>query len=124
MSRKNATWRFWSIVGLAMTGIALQTPATVTQEVTAYTWETLDPPGSTLTIATAINPEGHIVSRWDGPDGKRRGFLLRDRMYFSTEPPGATFTNANGINPRGDISGNYRDGAGKQHGWLLQDGVS
>ena len=104
MSRKNATCRSWSLVGLAMIGLLLQTSTTQTRQGDTYTWTTIDPPGATLATAAAISSNGYIAGRWDGPDGRRRGYLLANGTYFTIEPPGATFTNANGVNPRGEIS--------------------
>jgi hypothetical protein len=123
MSRKNAACRSWSLAGLVMVGLLLQTSTTQTQQGATYTWTTIDPPGATLATAAALSSNGYIAGRWDGPDGRRRGYLLANGTYFTIEPPGATFTNANGANSRGEMSGQYVDSSGKRHGWLLRDGI-
>jgi hypothetical protein len=86
-----------------------------------YTWTTIDPPGSTMTVAFGITPNGYISGRYDGSDGKRHGFILIDGEYRTIDVPGSIFTHSNGINPRGHISGLYFDAAGERHGFLLRD---
>jgi hypothetical protein len=54
------------------------------------------------------------VGRWEGSDGKRRGFLLRDGMYSEIEPPGAAFTTPTASTPRSHqraVSGQCRSAA-------------
>ncbi len=86
-------------------------------------FESFDYPGSTNTQATAITPSGEIVGRYNTPDGRQHGFVLRDGAFSSVDVPGATFfTDVTWINARGDIVGSYGDSRGN-HGYVLSGGI-
>lgn len=69
----------------------------------------LDVPGSVSTVASGINPSGHIVGWYrDGAADRMRGFVLRDGAYTPVDYPGAVLTQLHGIGPDGDIVGSYR----------------
>jgi len=86
-------------------------------------FDSFDYPGSTNTQATAITPSGEIVGRYNTPDGKQHGFVLRDGVFASVDIPGASFTDAAWVNGRGDIVGGYADSRGG-HAYVLIGGVT
>ena len=81
-------------------------------------FQPFDVPGSNLTQAWDINPEGHVVGNFRDATGKTHGFVRTDSGYAAIDFPGAIATNARGINPEGEIVGWYVDSAGKTHGFL------
>jgi uncharacterized membrane protein len=82
-----------------------------------------DVPGSNLTNAWDINPQGEIAGVFRDTNGKVHGFLESRSGEFSTiDFPGATATRAFGINPAGDVVGAYVDAAGNTHGFLMSRG--
>jgi hypothetical protein len=83
---------------------------------------TIDFPGATFTVATGINPSGHIVGRYRSPDGMFHGFTLIDGSFTTIDYPGAISIQAMAINEEGDIAGYYVDAGGVFHGFLLTDG--
>src|SRR6516162_6242779 len=118
---------------------------------TTYTYQTIDPPGSTYTIANSINSSGQIVgsdssggfldnngiytiligSASDinssgqivGTDGTA-GFLYSGGTYTTIVPPGINHVNGPlYINKTGQIVGNYLDGNGVYHGFLYSHGT-
>jgi hypothetical protein len=69
---------------------------------------TIDPPGSILAIALAINDEGAIVGGSMGADGRIFGFLLDDEgRFIHFRVPNSTLTVPWFIDDRGQISGTY-----------------
>jgi uncharacterized membrane protein len=84
------------------------------------TYTTLDPPGSTLTVAQGINNSGVIVGLYIDKDGKQHGFVLSDGVYTTIDVPipGAINTEINSINATGQIGGQYQDGIGTMHGFV------
>lgn len=78
----------------------------------------LDAPGSTVTSAWDVNPQGTIVGSYDAA-GRTHGFAYDDGGFVPLDVPGSTMTIARGINPRGDIVGVYND-AGGTHGFVLR----
>ena len=80
--------------------------------------EPFDVPGSNLTQAWDISPEGAVVGSFRDATGKTHGFLRTERGYVTIDFPGAMATAARGINPGGAIVGWYVDTTGKQHGFL------
>jgi uncharacterized membrane protein len=89
------------------------------------TFVSIDPPGSTLTLATDINARGQIVGRQLSA-GKTHGFLREpDGTITTIDYPGSGFTVAGSINNSGTIVGWYTLPAAPavRHGFLLRDGV-
>jgi uncharacterized membrane protein len=79
-----------------------------------------DVPGSNLTNAWDINPQGEIVGVFRDMTGRVHGFLRsRTGDYTAINFPGARATRAFGINPGSDVVGAYVDSAGNTHGFLL-----
>lgn len=79
-------------------------------------------PGSNLTQAWDVSPQGDVVGVYRTGAGATtmiHGFLRRGEEYVSVDYPGSRDTRAFGINARGDIVGFYRDGTtGRFHGFL------
>ena len=93
------------------------------------TFTPFDVPGSNLTQAWDMNPEGNIVGVFRDTSGKFHGFvessdavLSRSGEFSPIDFPQATATRAFGTNPRGDVVGAYVDAAGKTHGFVLSKG--
>ena len=89
------------------------------------TFTSIDPPGSTLTLATDINARGQVVGRYLSA-GRTHGFLRDpDGAMTTIDYPGSSFTVAGSINNSGTILGWYSLPAapGVRHGFLLRDGV-
>ncbi len=63
-------------------------------------------PGSNLTQAWDVNPDGAIVGVYR-VGTTLRGFVKTGETYSTIHYPGSTATRAFGINARGDIVGNY-----------------
>lgn len=68
---------------------------------------TIDPPGSILAIALAINDEGAIVGGSMGADGRIFGFLLNEGRFIHFRVPNSTLTVPWFIDDGGQISGTY-----------------
>jgi probable HAF family extracellular repeat protein len=75
--------------------------------VTTYTYELIDPPGSTYTLADSINDKGQIVGLYQNGSGKQYGFLDSNGSYTTIVPPGSNESAAYGINAEGQIIGVY-----------------
>jgi probable HAF family extracellular repeat protein len=86
----------------------------------AFTFNTIDYPGATYTVANGINDAGQIVGLFCV--GFSCHSFLKDGTTFTQLPevPGATFTEANGINDAGQIVGYFEDVTGG-HGFLTAD---
>jgi uncharacterized membrane protein len=70
------------------------------------TFTTIDPPGSTFTLALDINAPGDIVGNYATADGRGHGFLLSKGTFTTIDVPGAgLLSEANGINDAGVIVG-------------------
>ena len=65
----------------------------------------LDPPGSTLTSANFISPQGVIVGLYLDSSFVSHGFILDGGKYTTVDAPGAAGTSLTGLNPSGEISG-------------------
>ena len=78
---------------------------------TTYTYQTIDPPGSTYTIAQSINSNGQIVGFYYDSQltsGQiEHGFLDNNGIYTTIDPPGSIYTDATDINSLGQIVGVY-----------------
>lgn len=77
-------------------------------------------PGSNLTAAWDVSPEGDIVGVYRDAVGTH-GFVLEEGTYTAIDVPGASVTRAFGINAPGDIVGNYVDANGKTRGFLRRE---
>jgi probable HAF family extracellular repeat protein len=70
-------------------------------------FSTIDPPGSTFTLAFGINNRGEIVGGYNDAAGKAHGFLLAKGSFSTIDFPGARETGVGGINNHGEIVGTY-----------------
>ena len=89
-------YAFVALAGLQ--GVAHLTPA-------ATEFRVIEVPGSSETIASAINAQGDVVGRYTGNDKRVHGFLLSGSRYTSIDVPHAEFTMVRGINDAGDLVG-------------------
>ena len=72
-----------------------------------------DPPGSTYTSPTSINPAGEITGAYVTSGFTRHGFVRDGRgSIISFDVPGSTGTFPASINPAGEITGAYLDSTG------------
>ena len=92
---------------------------------TTYTYQTIDPPGSTYTIAESINSNGQIVGFYQDSNNVEHGFLDNNGIYTTIDPPGSVETNATDINSGGQIVGVYQiaSGVGGTLGFLDSKGT-
>lgn len=73
-----------------------------------FTYQTIDFPGATSTLALGINNSGQIVGGYQLPDGSRHGFLYSGGIFTTLDDPNATSgSEATGINNLGRIVGGY-----------------
>ncbi len=92
-------------------------------------FETVDPPGATLTFATGVASgtvlgRGGVVGRWDTADGVTHGYRRVGTDDFeSIDVPDALSTVAHGINNALVVVGEYLDQGGLTHGFVFQDGA-
>jgi len=110
--------RQWKLYSLAFS-VALGLAPTAMGQGGAYT--AIDFPGSTQTLAWAINKAGDIVGSYTIA-GVTHAFKLTGGQFNTIDYPGAMSTDARGINNRGDISGIYQDANNVSHGFLLSGG--
>jgi probable HAF family extracellular repeat protein len=106
---------------LALVFVIAPTLTAAAQDVT-YTFETIDPPDSELTILSGINNAGEIVGTYRDADKVIHGFLFSEGEFTIIDYPDATTTFAAGINDEGQIVGNYADSEGTAHAFLLVNG--
>ena len=77
----------------------------------SYTFTTINPHGSTFTVASGLNDAGVVVGSFIGAaGGLSQGFIYHKCTYRTFEIPGAAFTNPYGINNRGQIVGDFTGG--------------
>jgi hypothetical protein len=62
---------------------------------TTYTYQTIDPPGSTYTVAESINTSGEIVGYYQDSSGQC-GFLDNNGIYTTIDLPGSSGAIASG----------------------------
>jgi hypothetical protein len=79
-----------------------------------FKFVSVDVPGAAGTLATGINPRGHIVGIYFDSVGNEHGFLRKHGNFLTVDVPGSLVgvsgmlqTEANGINAAGDIVGDY-----------------
>lgn len=74
--------------------------------------ETIDVPGSTITVVSGINDIGEIVGWYEAAGMSVRGFIEQDGEFATLAFPGALETRAVDINNRGDIVGQLQQSLG------------
>jgi probable HAF family extracellular repeat protein len=87
----------------------------------AQDFQTIDPPGSTYTIAWSINDKGQIVGFYVDSNHTEHGFLYNNGNYTTIDPPNSDQTVAWGINSQGQVVGLYGT-ASAQLGFLDNNG--
>jgi YVTN family beta-propeller protein len=99
-------------------------PVEVTVSTTArprvlnYSFQSLEPPGSLNSVATAINNHGLIVGRFTDVGGTSHGYLRKlDGSFVTIDPPGSIHTFGPSINDDGAIAGNWTAADGTLHGF-------
>jgi uncharacterized membrane protein len=98
------------VVGVAQDHAILLSHGTVT---------TLNPPGSSASIAFGINDVGTIVGQFTDSAGHMPGFMETNGVYTTIVPtPTATVTNVQAINGQGQAIGFYSADGTHQHGFL------
>jgi len=91
---------------------------TARPQILNYSFEAFDPPGSTDTVAHAVNNRGQIVGRFQDSAGAVHGYLRQAGGSFVTiDPPDAIFTIAFDINDAGTIVGIWQAPGGTLHGF-------
>ena len=82
-------------------------------------------PGSTSTVASAINNKGSVAGFFTDSHGVTRGFFLRHtgRLFILTAP-GASMTTPFGVSKSGEVVGAFATSGGASHGftWTRQHG--
>ena len=106
------------VVLCAVAGLAL-----ADDKAAAFTFTTIDPPGSVFTFPFGINDQGDVIGNYTTSDGVDHGFLLQQGAFTTIDPPGSIFTFATGINPEWKskkiiIVGIYDDTSGFVHGFV------
>lgn len=86
---------------------------------------TLDPPGSTFSVAEFLNAHGQVVGYSRHDLGPRHGFVWRQGVFTTIDVPGAgpRGTRLFGINESGQVVGAYADAHNHLHGFLLSNDV-
>lgn len=103
-----------SLAALTITGLVAARPAT------AYTFTTIDAPGSVNTYVSGINSDGTIVGYYTDSSSNNHSFLKTSGIagYTTFSFPGASGTTfVSGINDSGKVAGSYSDSS-VFHGFL------
>jgi uncharacterized membrane protein len=90
---------------------------------TTYTYQTIDPPSSTYTIAQSINSNGQIVGLYYDSNRVEHGFLDNNGVYTTIDPLGSVEANATDINSLGQIVGVYNIAGVGGLGFLYSHGT-
>jgi probable HAF family extracellular repeat protein len=86
-----------------------------------YGFSTIDPPGSTYTIATAINDLGQIVGFYEDANHVTHAFVETGGHYVTIDPNNSLESGAVGINASGQTIGWYFTSASHQLGFLYSN---
>jgi len=86
---------------------------------------TLDPPGSTFSVAEFLNAHGQVVGFSRIDLGPRHGFVWHKGVFTTVDAPGAgpRGTRLYGINDPGQVVGAYAEADNTLHGFLLSGDV-
>jgi uncharacterized membrane protein len=108
---------FAGISGTALAGAAAATPPAG-----AYSYQTLDYPGSSQTIFWGINDFGDLAGQYAIDGGAPHAMVYRHGQFEPLDPEalGTYFSAAGGPNDLGVTYGAYADAAGVQHGFVLR----
>jgi hypothetical protein len=108
-----------SLTGVAMAGNGGAAPAA---GATAYSFQTLDVPGSSETIFWGINDFGELAGQFAIKGGTPHAMVYRHGHFELLDPAmlGTYFSAAGGPNDLGVTYGAYADATGIQHGFVLR----
>jgi probable HAF family extracellular repeat protein len=86
---------------------------------------TLDPSGSTFSVAEFLNAQGQVVGYSVDAERTRHGFVWSKGVFTTIDVPGAGpgGTRVIGINDHGQIVGSFGDTEHITHGFVLSKGV-
>ncbi|WP_267225498.1 hypothetical protein [Dyella silvae] len=115
------TLAFASLTGVAMAG---DSPAASPVTPAAYTFQSLDYPGSSQTIFWGINDFGELAGQFAMNGGTSHAMVYRHGHFEMLDPAqlGTYFSAAGGPNDRGVTYGAYADASGIQHGFISRSG--
>ncbi|MBB6247818.1 hypothetical protein [Rhodanobacter sp. A1T4] len=88
-----------------------------------YTYQTLDYPGSSLTILWGINDFGDLGGQYSIDGGTSHAMVYHHGQFEPLDPKGVLgkyFSAAGGSNDLGATYGGYADASELQHGFLIQ----
>lgn len=114
--------RFFCVLVAALVLLAAAAFAQTSTAI-AYNYATLGFPGSTSTIAIAINNHNAVVGSYSLGTTGIHGFLWQNGTFSTIDFPGALVTMPNAINDNGDIVGSYQIVQNQVHGFLRHNGV-
>jgi hypothetical protein len=103
-------YAFVSVLGLIAIG---------GRQASGFSFTTLDPPGSSFTIAGGVSG-ATVVGAFTEPQGSHfnhHGFIYNGSTYTTVDVPGATYTELDGISA-GTIAGTYYGPSGGNHGFI------
>src|SRR5208282_961277 len=86
-------------------------------------YKTIDPPGSTYSVAESINNKGQIVGFYQNSTGQEYGFLDSGGIYTTIDPPGGIQAIPTAVNAKGQIVGTYADTGSVSHAFLYSHGT-
>lgn len=91
---------------------------------TAYTYQTLDYPGASLTIFWGINDFGDLAGEYSVAGGASHAMVYRHGRFAPLDPDtlGDYFSAAGGPDDLGNTYGAYADASGLQHGFTIRRG--
>ena len=88
----------------------------------AFTFTTIDFPGTTRTRLTGLNDHGDVVGDYRDSAGVLHGILLSQGAFTTFDPPGSILTRGIAINNLGVIGGHFLDSSNTRHSYLLSRG--
>jgi probable HAF family extracellular repeat protein len=101
-----------------------QIPIQYGQQMTTYTYQTIEFPGSVYTHVDSINASGEIVGYYQNSNhAVQYGFLDDNGIYTTINPPGSIGVISDDINSQGQIVGVYETASGPQLGFLYDNGT-
>lgn len=112
---------FFALAFASLTGVAMADVGTA-DSVSAYTYQTLDVPGSSSTIFWGINDFGELAGQFAVNGGTAHAMAYRHGRFEPLDPSalGTYFSAAGGPNDLGATYGAYADASGTQHGFVLR----
>ena len=102
-----------------------RTPETIAADAARpYAFETLDFPGSSLTIVWGLDDFDDVAGQYAIAGGTSHAMVRRHGQFKALAPreTGTGFSAAGGPNDIGTTFGGYTDAAGAQHGFVITDG--